>query len=67
MLIDNIQSQVRAIYTGYLGFSSNEEYYSIHPVYKMESKDGKSGNTLFGMVGFELGTRMENQQPRFPY
>lgn len=54
MLIDNIQSQVRArTYTGYLGFS-NEEYYSIHPVYKMESKDGKSGNTLFGMVGFEF-------------
>ncbi|MBK8494393.1 MAG: hypothetical protein WAR78_11805 [Ferruginibacter sp.] len=54
MLIDNIQSQSRPrSYTGYLSFS-REEYYSIHPVYKMEGKDGKASNILMGMVGFEF-------------
>jgi len=60
MLIDNVQSQSRPrSYTGYLSYSK-EEYYSIHPVYKMEGKDGRAANTLFGMVGFEFRDKAGN-------
>lgn len=53
MAIDNQLSQARPKeYIGYLA-KSPEEYYSIVPVTKLE-KNGKSGNTLFGAVGFEF-------------
>ena len=61
MLIDNVQSQgSRKSYVGYLSFSK-DEYYTIHPVYKMEGKDGKSADILFGSVGFEF--RDKNGRP----
>jgi hypothetical protein len=54
MLIDNIESQGhRKSYVGYLSFS-REEYYTIHPVYKIEGKDRRAASTLFGTVGFEF-------------
>ena len=61
MLIDNVQSQERPkSYVGYLSFNK-DEFYTIHPVYKMEGKDGKAANILFGMVGFEF--RDKNDVP----
>lgn len=54
MIIDNVLAQSRPkTYTGYLSFSKSE-YYSIHPVYKMEGKDGKAASILGGMVGYEF-------------
>lgn len=54
MLIDNVQSQGKPkSYVGYLSHNKTE-FYSIHPVYKMEGRDGRAANILFGMVGFEF-------------
>lgn len=53
LAFDNQQSQAAPRkYIGYLAKSRNE-YYTIVPVTKME-KNGKSGNTLMGAVGFEF-------------
>jgi len=57
MLVDNIRSQRSpGSYTGYLSFS-REAWYSIHPVNKMEDKNGKAAPVLFGSVGFEFRNR----------
>lgn len=54
MLIDNDKSQQKPrSYIGYLNYS-RDRYYTIHPVYKMENKNGKASNILFGAVGFEF-------------
>ncbi len=51
--LDNQRAQAQPKkYTGYLAKSRNE-YYSISPVTKME-KNGKTGNTLAGTIGFEF-------------
>lgn len=60
MLIDNVQSQSKPkSYIGYLSFNK-DEYYSIHPVYKMEGKNGKAANILAGTVGFEFRDKSGN-------
>jgi hypothetical protein len=54
MVIDNQRAQAQPKkYIGYLAKSRNE-YYSIVPVNRMEMKNGKSGNTLAGTIGFEF-------------
>jgi hypothetical protein len=54
MIIDNIKTESKPkTYKGYLSFSK-DKYYSIHPVYKMENKDGNPVNILFGSVGYEF-------------
>jgi hypothetical protein len=53
LALDNQESQGRPNkYVGYLAKSRNE-YYTLHPVSKVEMK-GKTGNTLMGAVGFEF-------------
>jgi hypothetical protein len=53
MAIDNQQSQASPKkYTGLLA-KNKQEYYTIVPVTLIE-KNGKSGNTLLGAVGFEF-------------
>lgn len=53
MAIDNQDAQARPRqYTGVLA-KSKDEYYTIVPVNKLETK-GKTGSTLFGSVGFEF-------------
>jgi hypothetical protein len=53
LALDNQESQGRPNkYVGYLAKSKNE-YYTLHPVSKVEMK-GKTGNTLMGAVGFEF-------------
>jgi hypothetical protein len=53
LLLDNQQSQMRSkSYVGYFAKNRNE-YYTIHPASKIE-KNGKSGSTLLGAVGFEI-------------
>ncbi|HEU4472351.1 MAG TPA: hypothetical protein VFR58_14765 [Flavisolibacter sp.] len=56
LLLDNQASQSRSrTYTGYL-VKGRDEYYTIHPVTKLDHK-GKTGNTLMGSVGFEIRDR----------
>jgi hypothetical protein len=53
LVLDNQATQAKpGKYTGVLA-KSRSEYYTIVPVTKLE-KNGKSGNTLAGSVGFEI-------------
>ena len=53
LLLDNQAAQARSrSYIGYLA-RTDKEYYTIHPVTKLEHK-GKTGSTLMGSVGFEI-------------
>ena len=33
---------------------SNDRYYTLHPVYALEKKDGKTANIPFGSIGYEI-------------
>ena len=33
---------------------SNDRYYTLHPVYALEKKNGKTANMLFGSIGYEI-------------
>jgi hypothetical protein len=53
LVLDNQRSQSQAKhYVGLLG-KSKTDYYTIHPITKLE-KNGKSGNILAGSVGYEI-------------
>ncbi len=53
LLLDNEEAQFRSReYIGYLA-KTKDEYYTIHPATKIE-KNGKTGSTLAGAVGFEI-------------
>lgn len=53
LLLDNQASQAKAkSYVGFVGKDA-DNYYTIHPVTRLE-KNGRSSNTLLGSVGFEL-------------
>jgi hypothetical protein len=54
MVLDNEAAQRNSKkYMGVIS-QSNERYYTLHPVYKMEKKDGKTGTMPFGSIGYEI-------------
>ena len=54
MMLDNdaIQEK-RKTYVGVIS-QSRDQYYTLHPVYALEMKNGKTGNILAGSLGIEI-------------
>lgn len=53
LFLDNSEAQIRRKQAaGYV--TRGDEYYTIQPVWQLETKSGKIGNMPFGSAGFEL-------------
>ena len=54
MILDNEAAQRNSKeYMGVIS-QSRERYYTLHPVFKMEKKDGTVGTMPFGSIGYEI-------------
>lgn len=54
MILDNEEAQRHSKkYMGVIS-QSRDRYYTLHPVFKMEKKDGSAGTMPFGSVGYEI-------------
>lgn len=54
MILDNEAAQRNSKkYIGVIS-QSRDRYYTLHPVFKMEKKDGSAGTMPFGSVGYEM-------------
>ena len=54
MVLDNEAAQRNSKkYIGVIS-QSNDRYYTLHPVYALEKKDGKTANMPFGSIGYEI-------------
>jgi len=54
MVLDNEAAQRNSKkYIGVIS-QSNDRYYTLHPVYTLEKKDGKPANMPFGSIGYEI-------------
>ena len=54
IVLDNEAAQRNSKkYTGVIS-QSKDRYYTLHPVFKMEKKDGSAGTMPFGSIGYEI-------------
>lgn len=57
MVLDNEAAQTKSKkYAGVIS-QSNENYYTVHPVYKMQGNNGKEVSLLMGSMGYEIRSK----------